>query len=353
MIDWELAVATARRLSKLGPEVSRAEADATVVQLRELAAVAESHVERITEMSGPAPAPSPARVVDRNGWVEANAAGLEGLLSPLVARLAERRPPSRLATTVGPRVTGLQAGAVMAFLSGKVLGQYEVFGPEGGVLMLVAPNIVEAERVLGVDPTDFRLWVCLHEVTHRLQFTAVPWLREHLSGEVANLVDATELDPDALRERVLSALRDVGRAVKGDWSAGQGLLALVQSPAQREVLGRLTAFMSLVEGHAEYVMDAVDTDVIPSLGTIRERFQLRRKGSGPLDRLLRRLLGLDGKMRQYSDGATFVRGVLDAVGVADFNAVWTSPETLPKKAELTAPLDWVHRVHGIRPVASA
>jgi coenzyme F420 biosynthesis associated uncharacterized protein len=352
MVDWELAVSTARRLIRPGPEVTRSEADAAVAQLRALAEVATGHVERITRMVAPAPG-SPPRVVDRQAWVTANAEGLQNLLTPLVAKLTDRRPPGRLAASVGPRVTGLQAGAVLAFLSSKVLGQYEIFGGERGALLLVAPNIVEAERSLGVDPTDFRLWVCLHEVTHRVQFTAVPWLSGHLTDEVTRLVEATDLDPEALRERVVAALREVGNAVRGQPGEGQGLLALVQSPAQRAVLDRITAFMSLVEGHAEYVMDAVDTDVIPSLPAIREKFQRRRQGTGPLDRLLRRLLGIDVKMRQYSEGATFVRGVIGAVGMEGFNTVWTSAETLPRKSELTAPEAWVERVHGIRPAASA
>jgi coenzyme F420 biosynthesis associated uncharacterized protein len=352
MVDWDLAVNTARRLARPGPEVTLSEAESAVRQLRELAEAATDHVQRITQLVEPAQ-PPPTRVVDRHDWVAANAAGLENLLTPLVTKLAEKRPPGRLASAVGPRMTGLQAGAVLAFLSSKVLGQFEIFAAEGGTLLLVAPNIVEAERSLGVDPTDFRLWVCLHEVTHRLQFTAVPWLGGHLRGEVGNLVENTDLDPEALRERLMTALKELASAVKGQNEQGQGLLALVQTPAQREILDRITAFMSLVEGHAEYVMDAVDTDVIPSLPTIRERFQQRRRGSGPLDRLIRKLLGMDLKMRQYSDGSKFVRGVVDAVGMADFNAVWTSPETLPRKSELTAPLDWVQRVHGIRPAESA
>jgi coenzyme F420 biosynthesis associated uncharacterized protein len=352
MVDWDLAVNTARRLARPGPEVTLTEAEAAVRQLRELAEVATGHVQQITQMEAPAEIP-PTRVVDRHDWVSANAKGLENLLTPLVTELAAKRPPGRIASTIGPRMTGLQAGAVLAFLSSKVLGQYEIFAAEGGTLLLVAPNIVEAERSLGVDPTDFRLWVCLHEVTHRVQFTAVPWLSGHLRGEVANLIEHTDLDPDALRERLLTALKEVAGAVKGQNEQGQGLLALVQTPAQREILDRITAFMSLVEGHAEYVMDAADADVIPSLPTIRERFQERRRGSGPLDRLIRKLLGMDLKMRQYSDGSRFVRGVVDAVGMDGFNAVWTSPDSLPRKAELAAPQDWVHRVHGIRPAESA
>jgi coenzyme F420 biosynthesis associated uncharacterized protein len=354
MVDWELAVSTANRLLSAGPEVSRGEAGSAVEAMRRLADVATDHVENITRLHADGPVP-PTRVIDRPAWVRTNADSMATLLSPLIDKLDGKRPrpPGRISQAIGPRATGLQAGAVLAFMAGKVLGQFEFFAAPEGQLLLVAPNIVEAERALGVDPGDFRLWVCLHEVTHRLQFTAVPWLRGHLVGEINALVDATDLDPEALRARLAAVTQQLGRVVRGEREQGDGILSLVQSPAQREVIGRLTAFMSLVEGHAEYVMNAVGPEVVPSLATIRERFGRRRQGVGPMDRLLRRVLGLDVKMRQYADGSKFVRGVVDAVGVDAFNAVWTSPATLPTRAELGAPLDWVERVHGTRPAASA
>ena len=355
MVDWDLAVSTASRLLSPGPEVSASEAAAAVESLRRQVDVAAAHVERITELHATGPVPA-TRVVDRPGWVQVNADGMDKLLTPLVAKLEERRarPTGRIGATVGPKATGLQAGAVLAFMSGKVLGQFEFFSATGGQLLLVAPNVVEAERALGVDPQDFRLWVCLHEVTHRLQFTAVPWLRDHLTGEVDALVEATDLDPEALRERLSALTQQLGRTVRGGGEGDdQGLLGLVQSPAQRAVIDRLTAFMSLVEGHAEFVMNAVGPDVVPSITRIREQFGRRRQGAGPVDRFLRRLLGLDVKIRQYADGSRFVGAVVDAVGIEGFNRVWTSAETLPTKAELAAPLDWVERVHGSRPAATA
>jgi coenzyme F420 biosynthesis associated uncharacterized protein len=357
MVDWDLAVATATRLMSPGPDVSRSEAEAAVDSLRRSSAVAEGHVERITGLNATGPTP-PVRVIDRPTWVRTNADGMQRLLTPLVEKLEQRRPRpmGRLTQAVGPRVTGVQAGAVLAFLSGKVLGQFEFFAEPEGQLLLVAPNVVDAERMLGVDPNDFRLWVCLHEVTHRLQFTAVPWLRGYLSTEIDALVEAIDLDPDALRERLAAVGRELGRMLRGERDAAgarPGLLGLVQTPAQRAVIDRLTAFMSLVEGHAEYVMNAVGTDVVPSLPTLRERFGRRRQGTGPIDRLVRRALGLDLKLRQYADGSAFVRAVVDAIGTEGLNVVWTSAETLPRRAELAAPFDWVERVHGFRPAASA
>jgi coenzyme F420 biosynthesis associated uncharacterized protein len=354
MVDWDLAGRTARRLITPGPQTTREEASAVVRELHEAAAVAVSHVQGLTGLRPVAGGPAPeVAVVDRPGWVDANANGMAALLDPLVNALVEKQDsrPSPLMTAIGSRATGVQAGGILAFLSSRVLGQYEVFGT-GGRLLLVAPNIVDAERKLGVDPADFRLWVCLHEVTHQMQFTAVPWLKAHLEAQIAEFVDATDLSPDVLRDRIGDVVRSLGDALRGGEGQDDGLLALIRDPRQRAVLDRVTAVMSLVEGHAEYVMDGVGPDVVPSVQTLRKRFAQRRKGRGPLDRVLRRLLGLEQKMRQYAEGRKFVSGVVDLAGMEGFNRVWSNPETLPRIEEITAPERWVERVLG-RPAITA
>jgi coenzyme F420 biosynthesis associated uncharacterized protein len=360
MIDWDLAVATANRMMRTGPEVSREEAQQVVNDLRRGAADSTAHVRDFTGLVAHA-ATAPVVVVDRPGWVQANADGFRHVLSPLIVKMAEKRPEQHaLMTAIGSRVTGVEAGTLLAFLSGKVLGQFDPFwGPGDGLadgdvngadtshvgrMLLVAPNIVQVERELDVDAADFRLWVCLHEETHRVQFTAVPWLRAHVRQEIATLVEATPLDPATIAGMLRDGFERVGKALRGEGEAS--LLDLVQTPEQKAVLDRLTAIMSLLEGHADVVMDGVGPAVIPTVAYIRERFQERRQGGSTLDQLLRKLLGLDAKMRQYREGATFVRGVLDRVDMPGFNAVWTSPETLPTKDEITDPAGWVRRVHG-------
>lgn len=342
MIDWDLAVSTAQRLVRPGPEVPRERAFHAVSELRELAVEASGHVTGFTRLGDSQPV-EPAAVVDRKSWIRVNADGFRVLLDPLVDQLKERRgAPTGPLAAVGRRFAGLQVGGVLAVLAGKVLGQYELFGT-GGRLLLVAPNIVAAEDELGVDSRDFRLWVCLHEVTHRVQFTAVPWLSDHLDAQVDDFVSATDLDPAALLRR----LRDAGETLVGAARDGRDLsvVDLVTSPQQREVVERLTAVMSLLEGHADYVMDGVGPEVVPTVQTIRARFARRRAGGGPLDQLVRRLLGIDVKMRQYAEGSRFVREVVDRVGMDGFNQVWSSPESLPTRAEIKAPDQWVARVH--------
>ncbi|HEX6872657.1 MAG TPA: zinc-dependent metalloprotease, partial [Micromonosporaceae bacterium] len=242
------------------------------------------------------------------------------------------------------------AGTVLAYLSGRVLGQYEVFASDPGQLLLVAPNIVEIERKLEAQPRDFRLWVCLHEVTHRTQFTAVPWLRAHFLGEVAAFVDAGGA-PDQMAERARQALGAIVDLIRNP-DGRTSVLDLVQTPAQRAVLDRLTALMTLLEGHAEFVMDGVGPDVVPSVAEIRAKFNRRREGGNPVEKTVRRLLGIDVKLRQYAEGRRFVHEVVDLVGMTGFNRIWESPITLPMLSELTDPAAWVARV-GARPLPTA
>jgi coenzyme F420 biosynthesis associated uncharacterized protein len=346
-IDWDVAVTTARALVRPGPALTPQEARAVATELRGLVPAAERHVAEFTGLTLP-DAHVPVAVVDRVGWIKANVDGFQVALEPLVDKLMSRRTsaPRGLVHAVGSRVTGVQVGSVMAYLAARVLGQFELFLPPGegdnGRLTLVAPNIVETERRLDVDPHDFRLWVTLHEVTHRTQFTAVPWLRGYFTGQVRAFIDASDLDPAQLLQRI----RDAAGAVRGAVTGGEGgsLLEALQTPEQREIVGRLQALMSLLEGHGDYVMDGVGPSVVPTAGTIRDRFEERRKGSGPVDRVIRRLFGLDLKMRQYAEGERFVRYVVEHAGMAGFNRVWAGPESLPTPEEITDPAAWVARV---------
>ena len=268
------------------------------LELRRHAVDARSHVRAYTGLDAPV-AGAPVEVVDRPTWIHANVAGFQGAGRARPGEPAARpRPRQRASPRSAGGVTALELGAVLAWLSSKVLGQFEVFATgedRPGRLLLVAPNIVAAERELGVDPSDFRLWVCLHEETHRVQFGAVPWLRGHLVGEIQGLLTSIDSSPGALARR----FREVAEGLLG---AAQGrrvpsLAELVQTPEQRVVVERLTAVMSLLEGHADVVMDGVGPEVVPTVAHIRERFQQRRRNPSRSDAALRTLLGMDAKLR--------------------------------------------------------
>lgn len=342
-VDWEFAKATGRRLVSSGPAVSTDEAAAIVGSIRAAAARAQEPIAQTTRMHAPGLAPA-ALVIDRPTWINLNVDSMAALMGPVFAKVMadQTHQVSPKGLAIGAKVAGAEAGALLSFMASKILGQYDL-APQGTPrLLLVAPNLVAIQRELDVDAQDFRAWVCMHEETHRVQFTAVPWLRDHMIERAKGLVSEMAPTPAELADR----LRDIGKRLpQALGSGGGGLADLIASPEQRERIAAVTAVMALLEGHADVMMDEVGPTVIPSVAQIREKFTERRKGAGALDRLLRRLLGLEAKMAQYRDGAVFVRSVIEQVGLDDFNAVWTSPETLPKPAEIHDPAAWVRRVH--------
>jgi coenzyme F420 biosynthesis associated uncharacterized protein len=368
-IDWAAAVRTGQRLAPTGPSIGGADAARVVSDLRTFSARAELAVRETTGLGQGLPVDD-ADVVDRPGWVKATAEGMELLAAPLVEKLAASTGKQAGALTKG--VAGSQVGAILGFLSGKVLGQFDPLGGDParpGRLLLVAPNIVKVERELHANPTDFRLWVCLHESTHRLQFTAVPWLRDHFKGLVREFAEKSDTDPAQMLRRAVDAIkggglsiggRPIGRRVADQADTRNGAVTSVhaptpagswiegiQSPEQRAVFDQLMALMTVLEGHADYVMDAVGPTVVPSVAAIRTSFTERRQRTkGPIERLLRALLGMDMKLAQYIKGGAFVGGVVDLVGMDGFNAVWSSAATLPTRREITDPAAWVRRVHG-------
>jgi coenzyme F420 biosynthesis associated uncharacterized protein len=247
---------------------------------------------------------------------------------------------------ISGRVTGAQTGALLAFVSSGILGQYDPFN-DGGTLLLVYPNVIAVERQLRVEPSDFRLWVCLHEVTHRVQFTANPWLSGYMSQALGVLTQESGEDV----ARVMGRLADFARS-RGDSSSDDphsqgilGLLRAVQSEPQREALDQMLVLGTLLEGHADHVMDAVGPVVVPSVTAIRSRFDERRhRKQPPLQRLLRALLGIDAKLSQYTRGKAFVDHVVNRVGMERFNTIWTGPDTLPRPIEIEFPQRWIDRV---------
>lgn len=341
-VDWDLALATARRFAPSGPDLPPDEAVKAVSMLRRAAVEAIAPVREVTGLV--APESSPAVVVDRGAWIASNVASMRALLGSWDALTERAQAAPAIVRGLGSRGTALQLGAVLAWLSTKVLGQFETFGRapgEPGRLLLVAPTIVQVERQLEVDPEDFRLWVCLHEETHRAQFGAVPWLAEHLNSRITALLAASDLSTRETLERLVAFGYALVRSIRSD---DVQVIEALQTPKQREVFDELTGLMSLLEGHADVVMDDVGPAVVPSVERIRQRFTMRREQVSALDQVARRALGMDAKMRQYSDGAAFVRHIVDRVGMSGFNIVWSSPDHLPSRSEIHDPRRWMARV---------
>ena len=345
-VDWNLAAALGGKLARPEPAATDYTRNQAVDQLASSARAAETPVREVTGLAEGGDIPE-ARIVNRTDWIRAAAQSMRVMTGGSLEDAAEDGAKPR---TISGRIAGAQTGAVLAFVSSGILGQYDPFAADRGELLLVYPNVIAVERQLRVVPADFRMWVCLHEVTHRVQFRANPWLAEMMSESLGVLTDD---GGDAVAEvvgRLAGYVRERrgqnGGAAAEPLSSGVlGLLRAVQSEPQRQALDRLLVLGTLLEGHAEHVMDAVGPAVVPTVATIRRRFEERRqRHQPPLQRLIRALLGIDAKMSQYTRGKAFVDTVVDKVGMPRFNAVWSSVETLPLPTEIDEPQRWIDRV---------
>ncbi|OZD14998.1 hydrolase [Rhodococcus sp. 06-156-3C] len=336
-VDWALASKTGAKLAPKPPSTSRYTADAIVAELAEASVRAEGPVRDTTGLADGLAVPQ-AQIVDRAGWIEAAAASMKHLTGE-----ADTEPSGLL----GGKPAGLQAGAMLAFLSSAILGQYDPFTGENGTLLLVAPNIIAVERALRVSPSDFRLWVCLHEVTHRVQFSSAPWLGEYMRSNVALLSDGVDEPVSEVASRLTTALKNRKGSDKAEDAGIVGLLRATQPAQTRDAIDRLLVLGTLLEGHADHVMDAVGPAVVPSVAQIRSAFDgRRRRKQNPLQRVVRALLGVDAKMAQYVRGKAFVDHVVGAVGMERFNTIWTDGDTLPLLPEIEDPDRWIARVLG-------
>jgi coenzyme F420 biosynthesis associated uncharacterized protein len=334
-VDWVFAATVGQWLARPGPSATDYTRRQVVENLATAAKAAEPPVREVTGLHTEGAVPE-ARIVDRPGWIRAAAESMRVMTG------GTDKPRG----VISGRVTGAQTGAVLAFVSSGILGQYDPFS-DGGALLLVYPNVIAVERQLRLEPSDFRLWVCLHEVTHRVQFTANPWLSGYMSQALGLLTQEGSDDVAQVVSRLADFARGRGDSAQRDPNSTGilGLLRAVQSDPQREALDQLLVLGTLLEGHADHVMDAVGPVVVPSVSTIRSRFDERRtRKQPPLQRLLRALLGIDAKLSQYTRGKAFVDHVVDRVGMARFNTVWTSPETLPRPIEIEYPQRWIDRV---------
>jgi coenzyme F420 biosynthesis associated uncharacterized protein len=334
-VDWGFAATVGQWLSRPGPPSTDYTRRQVIENLSAAAKAAEPPVRDVTGLHTDAVVPE-ARIVDRPGWIRAAAESMRVMTGGT----------DKARGAISGRLTGAQTGAVLAFVSTGILGQYDPF-TDAGTLLLVYPNVISVERQLRLEPADFRLWVCLHEVTHRVQFTANPWLSGYMSHALGVLTADGSEDITQVVGRLAEFARSRGDSSQSDPnSAGiLGLLRAVQSEPQRKALDQLLVLGTLLEGHADHVMDAVGPVVVPSVATIRARFDERRtRKQPPLQRLLRALMGIDAKLSQYTRGKAFVDHVVDRVGMARFNAVWTSPDTLPRPIEIEYPQQWIDRV---------
>ncbi len=317
----------------------------------ELTAIAEERVAEATGLSSLA-GPARARVTDRAGWVRANIASFQRLLRPITDRLDERMTSSLFAP-VARQLAGAEVGAMLGWMSGRVLGQYDLLvieeeNPDDqDIVYYVGPNIIGLEKKFAFPPREFRLWLALHEVTHRAQFTGIPWMRQHFLGLVNQTVQAVDPDPKRFLEAIGRVAVDL-RAGRKPLDDG-GIMAVLASPEQREVLDQVSGLMSLLEGHGDVTMDRAGADRIPSAARFGQVLRQRRQQGNPAARLLQRLIGLEAKMKQYEQGERFIAAVERVGGPELIERAWEDPANLPSIAEIREPSDWIDRLGRVRP----
>jgi len=351
-VAWDLAERVAVRVAGREPLAESYHYASLQPDFDELTAEAEQLVAECTglhSLSGPAR----ARVVDRAGWVRANIASFQRLLRPLTERLGPRMAAGPIAP-VGRAVAGAEVGAMLGWMSTRVLGQYDLLlveseAPEQQDLVYyVGPNVLALEKRFAFPPREFRLWLALHEVTHRAQFTGIPWMREHFISLVEGSLAAVDPDP----KRFLVALRravDEVRSGRNPLDDG-GLVALLASPEQKAVLQQVQGLMSLLEGHGDVTMDRAGADRIPSAERFQRVLRQRRNTAGVMARQLQKLIGLEAKLKQYEQGERFIAAVEADGGTALLDRAWEAPENLPTVEEIRDPAAWIARVS--HPVAA-
>lgn len=341
LVDWKSASSIGRSLAGAGPTL---DAEDRAAMRAGLAAAVDESVGLVADathvrLTGPAPR---AWTMSRGEWIDANLRSLERTVEPMVVRTIAAQGGRRSGPVRG-RTLGAQIGGLFGYVSRKVLGQFDPFLPpdDEGLIYFVGPNVAEAERRMGLDPADFRLWLALHEVTHRIQFSAAPWLRGHLLTSIDSYLSMTDLDvrrmADDLR-RAVAELRSGGEA------RALGVMYAVMTPEQRRVFHRMQATMSLIEGHASFVMNAVGAERLATFPQLRAALQQRRQVGG-LERTFQQAIGFDHKVKQYGTGERFVTEIVGLAGVDTFNAVWVTPGNLPTPDEIAEPERWLSRVH--------
>ncbi|MGY6502507.1 MAG: zinc-dependent metalloprotease [Acidimicrobiales bacterium] len=347
-VDWALAAAVASRVSGREPFAESYHWDSLEPDFAEFTAEAEELVAQATglrSLSGHAR----ARVTDRNGWIDANVASFQRLLRPLTDKVGPRLAAGPL-TPVARGIAGAELGMLLGWMSTRVLGQYDLLviedeNPEDqDIVYYVGPNVLALEKRFAFPPREFRLWLALHEVTHRAQFTGIEWMRPHFLSLVEATVDSIDPDPQRFVEalkRITEMLRD-GRKPLDDG----GLAALLAGPEQKAVLDRVAGLMSLLEGHGDVTMDRAGADLIPSADRFGRVLRARRKQTRGPARFVQRLMGFEAKINQYEQGEKFIAAVEGVGGTVLLDRAWEHPDHLPTLAEIRDPDQWIARVGG-------
>ncbi len=352
-IDWSVAAKVASRLSGNDPFASSYHGSSLIDDFARLTPLAEGLV---TSETGLVPdGPARARVVSRPEWIQANIRSFQRMLRPITDRMASQMsgpfaPAARVAA-------GVEVGTMLGVLSKRVLGQYDLLAAEDedlthqDVVSYVGPNVLALEKRFAFPPQEFRLWLALHEVTHRAQFTGVPWMRELFLGLTNRSLGGVDTDP----RRFLIALKRTVDAVRAGHSPFEdgGIAALLADDDQREAIDTMGGLMSLLEGHGDITMDRAGVGHVPSAGRFSATLRNRRNQTTGVAKIVQQVTGFEAKLRQYEEGERFIEAVERERSMAFLDKVWVAADRVPTLAEIRAPHDWITRIESLeQPVAA-
>jgi len=345
-VDWDVARRVANRVAGREPFAESYHYDSLEPDFAVLTAQAEELVGAATGLRSLA-GPARARVADRSMWVDANLASFQRLLRPLLQKMDPKVGGGAFGS-VTRRISGAELGMLLGWMSTRVLGQYDLLVlddeqvDEQDLVYYVGPNVLMMERRYAFPPKEFRLWLALHEVTHRAQFTGVPWLRPYFLSLVEELLASVDPDP----QRLISALQDVleKKRAGDDPLANGGVMGILATPEQKIALDKISGMMSLLEGHGDVTMDRAGHGHVPSAERFGRVLRQRRQETKGLMKLLQRLVGIEAKLQQYAQGEAFIAEVERAGGPALLNRAFEAPENLPTIAEIRNPSAWLARM---------
>jgi len=355
-VNWELARQVGIASASFGTE-DPAPTDEDRRGFDEAVRVAELQVVGFTGLEAP---PDIARVetVRRGQWVQANIEGLRTLLEPAATKIGdaiasaqrEAMPEqaqagvAQLLGQLSPLLLGAQVGTVLGTLAQQVLGQYDIAVPRpdgAGALLFVVSNIARFERDWSLDPTEFRTWIAIHEVTHRFEF-ARSWALTRFRELIDDFTSTLTLDLDELQERLASLDPSNPEGMQEMLAGQENLFGAVMDDEQRLKLGRIQAFMTAAEGYGDHVMHALGAQMLPTYARIDEAMR-RYRETEQVDPVFERLLGIEVKREQYRLGRAFCDTVVEQTDETTLARMWDSAEALPSMPELEEPRLWLAR----------
>jgi len=348
-INWELVKTIAIRVSSSGEADEMPSLDMQK-QFEELVRASEIITSNFTNLQFFQFAST--KVISRRDWIEANMNGFKALMEPLTQKVVEGYKKtkasgslSQLLNKISPFVITLEIGLVLGYMAKNVLGQYDLCLPYGerGKIYFVAPNLLKLEKMLKLPSRDFRFWIALHEVTHALEFNSNNWIVDYYKKLLKEFIESATLNLEPAAERIQKMdVKNITEAINK--LRGEDFLFSLVTPVQREILHKVQALMTILEGYSNFIMDKIGIRMISNFQVLKSRFENRRKISNPVEKIFRKIIGIELKLKQYEMGQKFVNYIYNRIKMRGLNQLYNNEKNLPSYDEINNPEKWIKRI---------